>query len=740
MKYIYIYIIVYFVYFLPISAEDITIKWWHKGQEVLTGGTAFSPDGNRVYLSIHHRSANEMTNEIQIWEANTGDFIESIDTELNPGMIDISNDGSKIIIAADKNNGTKVEVVNLGYLSNMPVEKLDAGNMFAVIESICFLPDNDSYAVWIPDNNTIDIYKISDNTSIKRIELLRNSIVSVKFSPNGSFAAVAYENKSVDIWELPTQKHFKSLTLPYVPVDIAFSNNNNEMAVVMEKDHNSNSLRLISIATSKTIKDWQIDKSKTRTMFSGNDDHLILSNNRFGMLDIYKINPGSSDASVIDLDGKYLSAKNNLIAGCNDSGALIIYDISSKSIKKEIKKYDPSDSHNSSRSIMVLPYNKVASGGDKGELLIRDIIGGEILMKTNLHTGTISSMDVDELGLLAVSCGFDDTVKLWNGVTYELIDTYYAGCEYPEAVAISPDGRYWAVAGKSNGILIHNIETGEEYRLDRSQGNIQSLDFSPDSYILLSAGKDKTIRKYQLNEEHKFTLKTFFIADSTDNPYLAGVKAVRFSNDGLYFASSGGDHKTKLWDAKTCEYIKTFIDTTGWKSTINTVTFSHDGKTLYTADAMGIINGWDVETGELMINYEYFVDNDLDLCINSISLSEGGNILTLASEDGCILALELSMASDIENNIDNTVENIHIFPNPAQDEINVEFVTKSQIIVSIFIVDLLGNEILKLSGDEILSNNGHQKVKIDIGALSRGHYFMEIITADDIHYKKLIKY
>jgi WD40 repeat protein len=725
---------------MPISAEDITIKWWNKGQEVQTGGTAFSPDGNKIYLSIHHRAANEITNEIQIWGANSGDFIGSIDTELKPGMIDISNDGSKIILAADKNNGTKVEVVNLDYLSNMPVEKLDAGNMFAAIEAICYLPDNDSYAVWIPDNNSIDIYKVSDNTSIKRIELLKNSIVSVKFSPNGSFAAVAYENKSVDIWELPAQKHFKSLTLPYVPVDIAFSNDNTKLTVVMDKDHYSNTLRILSLATLKTINDWLIDKSKTRAIFSGNDDHLILSNDRFGMIDVYKINPGSADISVIDLDGKYIAVENNLIAGCNNSGTLLIYDISTKALTAEIKKYDPSDSHNTSRSIMVLPYDKVASGGDGGELFIRDINSGEMITKTNLHNAAISSLDVDELGLLAVSCGFDDTVKLWNGVTYELIDTYYAGCEYPEAVAISPDGRFWAVAGKSNGILIHNIEKGEEYRLDRSWGNIQSLDFSPDSYILLAAGKDKTIRKYQLNDDNKFSLKTFFIADSTDNPYLAGVKAVRFSSDGLYFASSGGDHKTKLWNAETCEYIKTFIDTTGWKSTINTLTFSHDGSKLFTADAMGIINGWDVETGELMINYEYFIDNDLDLSINSISLSEDGNILTLASEDGSVLALELSSASNLENTINDPVENMYIFPNPAQDEINVEFVTKSQIIVSLVIINVLGNEILKLSGDEIESKNGYGKVKLDISDLSRGHYFLKVITDKNIHYEKLIKY
>jgi len=740
MKYIFIYILLFLVGLLPISADDIAIKWWNKGEEVYTGGTAFSPDGNRIYLSIHHRSANEFNNEIQVWDINSGELIGSIDTELEPGMIDISNDGSKIILAADKNSGTKVEVINLDYLSNMPVERLDAGNMFAAIESICFLPDNESYAVWIPENNSIDIYNIDNNTAAKKIELLKNSIVSVKFSPDGIFAAVAYENKSIDIWELPTQKHLKSLTLPNVPVDIAFSSDNTEIAVIMDKDHYSSLLRLLTIETSKTVEDWQIDISKKRVLFSGNDDHLILGNDKMGMIDIYNINPGSSNLSVIDLDAKFLSANNSLIAGCSEIGSLMIYDIDAKSVISELTKYDPSNSHNSSRSVMVLPYGKVASGGDNGELFIRNIKSGEIIKKVNLHTATISSMDIDELGLLAISCSYDGTVILWNGVTNEVIDTYLANCDYPEAVAISPNGKYWAVAGKSNGILIHNIETGDEFRLDESWGNVQSLDFSPDSYILLAAGKDKTIRKYQLNEDDKFSIRTYFLADSTENPYLAGVKAVRFSNDGNYFASSGADHKTKLWDATTCEYIKTFIDTTGWKSTINTITFSNDGSTIFAADAMGIINAWDVESGELLINYEYFIDNDLDLSINSISLSEEGNIMSIASEDGSVLALELSTASTLENTLKNTDSNIHIYPNPARDEINVEFVTKSQILVSLEAVDVLGNGIMKLSGNEIEFNNGYGKVKLDISDLSDGHYFLKIITGENVYYEKLIIY
>jgi len=739
MKLIYIYVAITIFSFCQVSAEDIAINWWSKGEEFYTKGTAISPNGYWVYQSSYYRSSSEEKNEILIWDINSGEFQGSIATELEPGMIDISDDGSKIILAADY--GTSIEIINLDFSSNMLTEKLNAGSMFSSIEELCFLPDNNSFAVWIPDNNSIDIYHISDISNGNSIDLLNNSISCVRFSPDGNFTAVAYKNKSIDIWDNVTQKHIKTLTMAYIPIDIAFSKDNSNIAVILDKDHYSNIIKLISISNSKPIKEWHSDKSKERVLFSGNDAYLIASGIEESMIWFFDINYGTLFETSLNLNGKYLSVINNNLVGCNEQGALILYDILTKSTIFDFIKYDASKSHKVCRSVMVIPNEKVISGGDSGELFIRDIDNGELKSKILLHSRTISSMDIDELGILAVSCAYDDTVKLWNGLTYELIDSYFADCKYPEAVSISPDGKFFAVAGKLNGILVHNIETGEEHRLDQTWTNVQTIDFSPDSQTLLAAGKDKTVRKYLLNEEEKFKIKTFFLADSTNNPYLAGVKAVRFSNDGKYFASSGGDHKTKLWDAVTCQFIRAYIDSSGWKSTINAITFSNNDKFLYTADALGMIKVFNVDSGELLINYDSFIDNDYNLSINSISLSESGELLTIASNEGSVLALGIATLTNAGNNLKmRESDDVRLYPNPAQNTINLEFVTKPEFIVSLVLTDELGNDLLYMDSEELILNGADNSMILDISHLTTGFYFLKIITSDQMYVEKFIKH
>jgi WD40 repeat protein len=737
MKLIILYIF-FLLSFCSINADDMTIRWWNEGEEIITAGTAFNSDANLIYLSSYHRLSTEEYPQIQTWDINTGDFINSIETELKPGIIDVSSDGSKLLLSSGYNKGTKVEIIDLNTRSSMKTVQLIAGNMFANIKNISFLPDGKQYAVWIPENNSIDIYNVDDNKLENRIVLDYFNKQCVSFSSNGKFVAVAYSNRSVYIWDLIFGELVMTLNLPYNAIDIAFSNNDQQIAALMNKDHTTNLVKSISFSTTTITNEWSTDKSSEKIMYAGNDQYIITATNDNRKISVHNSTNGKFYSPEISYNGRYLSSANQLLAGCNENDDLIIMDITSQNVLHSLRKYDPSNSHEVCHSVMVGPNKVLFSGGNSGELFISNLEDGSLSHKLQMHTAPIRSMDIDELGILAVSCSWDDTVKLWNGFTYELIDTYFAGCNYPEAVAISPDGEYFAVAGSRNGILVQHIPSGVQHRLDESWENIQALDFSNDSKTLIAANKDKTIRKYELNANNKYSIKTYFLADSTENPFLSGIKTVKYSNNGKYFATAGGDHKAKLWDAITSQHIHSFIDTSGWKSTINAIAFSPNDDKLYTADALGIIRVFDLETGVILAIYEDLIKKSYDYRINSISLSEDGSLLTLALNEGSVMALDLNTTSLVESMMSMKNEFIRIYPNPATSEINIEIVTKSQDIVSIVLTDVHGKEIVYLDNnlEEIADNN----TTLDISHIPAGVYFIKILTTERIYHEKLIKY
>ena len=77
----------------------------------------------------------------------------------------------------------------------------------------------------------------------------------------------------------------------------------------------------------------------------------------------------------------------------------------------------------------------------------------------------------------------------------------------------------------------------------------------------------------------------------------------------------------------------------------------------------------------------------------------------------------------------NNIKMSGIYPNPAADKINIQFICEDILPVSIDFYDLLGNQVL--SGSKAISNNGFNNRKIDISSLSPGVYIARIIRGSD---------
>lgn len=737
MRFFIIYI--FFISFLSYSyAESIDDLWWNKGREFNTKSTAFSSDGKYVFLSTSQRISSERQNNIQIWDVNTGNFISSIIISVEPELMDVSSDGSRLLVAGTLDDLPHCEVVDLDNMLSERIFELLSSPIYE-IGAVSFISETDNVAVYFKDDSEgIMIYNSTEGTLEKIIDYKNQDVEFVKFSPDGTLAAIYRSRNKLDILDLKLSEYVKTMEFKTILTDAAFSFDNSMIAVSHSNFDSDHSVKCFNLQTEKLIGEWSSLIDDKKLLFSGDNDHIVVGSGNEGKIEVISINGKSSFNITSNIKGASLSSSENggMLAGCDVRDYLNVWDLVSQITKHSMRKNEPFNSHSQALSVCVTNNETVLSGGDKGWLNMRDLKDGSLLERLKAHSSSIAEISVDSIGLIAVTASSDDTVKLWNAVNLQFIDSYFADCGRLECVAISPDGYTIAAAGKENGINIYDLFLGEKYRLESNWGNIQSLDFSNDSKHLISGSKDKRVKLFGKNESGYFLLSDSILADSTENPYLAGVKAVKFLNDKRYFVSAGGDHKVKLWSIEPFRFIRSYVDSSGWKSTINDVCLSPANDFLFTGDAFGIIKIFDVESSDLeysfmdLINASYY-----DFKINDLSISHDGNYIAAALNEGSIVLF--SNGIHLYNwQYSNDEYDLMVFPNPVSDIINLKYATKPDKNVYIIIYDHNGRKWIE--ENVIFENDKIQS--IDVEDLAKGVYFLKFITSNGTQIQKFIKY
>jgi len=87
---------------------------------------------------------------------------------------------------------------------------------------------------------------------------------------------------------------------------------------------------------------------------------------------------------------------------------------------------------------------------------------------------------------------------------------------------------------------------------------------------------------------------------------------------------------------------------------------------------------------------------------------------------------------DIQNFI-----NINAYPNPFQSEVTFEFRIKHNSYVSLELIDINGKLLTVIYSGKVLANENNQ-IKYTVSSLPEGVYFYRIITANSIHYDRII--
>lgn len=238
------------------------------------------------------------------------------------------------------------------------------------------------------------------------------------------------------------------------------------------------------------------------------------------------------------------------------------------------------------------------------------------------------------------------------------------------AVAFSPDGRTIAAGGLSGTIHLWDINTGAEQKLSGHTTLIQSVVFSSDGQRLASVASywgnaipgevkvwDVITRQELLTLPIAKGTNATDISFSPDQRSVAiplwnhkvqlvdletkavreligqgsSIKSVAFSPDGKTVVAGGSNGKIVAWDAATGNFTKTLSGHTG---DVMSLSFHPDGKRLASAGWDHTLRVWDFT---LPADANPRVLSDHTGIVNDVEFSPDGTQLASASEDGGIM-------------------------------------------------------------------------------------------------------
>jgi hypothetical protein len=157
------------------------------------------------------------------------------------------------------------------------------------------------------------------------------------------------------------------------------------------------------------------------------------------------------------------------------------------------------------------------------------------------------------------------------------------------ALAVSPDGKYFASAGRAALNYVFDTATKKELWTAASPNSSRCLAFSPDSKMLAIAVNEPPehfIRFYESGSGRKLEPPLELAAEA---------RSLAFAPDNRTLAIGYGSGKVDLWNVAERKKLGT-LD--AHAKLVRVLTFSPDGRTLATGGDDGVIKLWDVPLGK----------------------------------------------------------------------------------------------------------------------------------------------
>lgn len=521
--------------------ENAVIHFWDTNTFQLKGtcvGAKYGAD----YLTFN-RTGDKLASasgRIEIWDVVTCELFETYLTDFSSEAILTYTPDNKYLISIGNTDNKELQIA---YWETQGYE----------LEKEIYLETNFNAAAISPDkkifatgDSPLQFWELETGKRLSLNTEWVGEFKSMEFSPDGRKLITGSRWANVDIWDVNTAKHLKSMAhgdgvlfVSYSPCGGAIASgsddgsiriwepNTGELKITIlghsQKEYYSvaispdcslltcggeDGIQWWDLQTGEQVRNTYLERNDVHSILFSTDRNLLVTRHGSNKVRLWDVETGRFLGSFRG-DGRHftsiaISPDSCRLATGTRENTICIWEI----CRGELYLIGDclmtfSEHSDSVNSVAFSSDGKMlASGSDDRTIMIWDIDSQTHLRTLSGHEKTVNSVVFSSDGRTIVSGSADGTIRFWNAATGELIRQSIEDVGVVTLLACYPDGRLLAHSSENEtAVHIWDAQSGE--RLQTFTGHTQSVNgvvFSPDGETVASVSSDGTVLLWDISE------------------------------------------------------------------------------------------------------------------------------------------------------------------------------------------------------------------------------------------------